>query len=59
MKELTNEQMSQIIGGEVITLTAVLALLAAAVIAVVVYKLFISDRGGKVELPGGWKFQWD
>ena len=50
--------MNEIIGGEAITLTAVLAVLAAAVVAVIVYKLFISNKGGAT-LPGGWKFSWN
>ena len=43
--------------GEPITLTAVLTILASAVIAVIVYKLFISDKG--TANVGGWKFTWN
>jgi len=42
--------------GEAITLSAVLAVIAVAVIAVVVYKLFVSSKGGAT--VGGWKFSW-
>ena len=43
--------------GEAITLTAVMAILTVAVMAVVVYRLFRSNKGG-VSVPGGWKFSW-
>ena len=54
--ELTNEEMKQEIVGEAITLTAVLAILASAVVAVIVYKLFLSNKGSAT--VGGWKFSW-
>ena len=43
--------------GEAITVTAVMAILTVAVMAVVVYRLFRSGKGG-VTVPGGWKFSW-
>lgn len=58
MRVLNNEEMISIKGGEAITLTAVLAILAAAIVAVVVYKLFLSSKGSTT-LPGGWKFTWN
>ena len=58
MRNLNENEMKEIIGGEAITLTAVLAVLAAAIVAVIVYKLFISNKGGAT-LPGGWKFSWN
>lgn len=54
--KLNDEELSQIATGEAITLTAVLAILAAAVVAVVVYKLFVSNKGSAT--VGGWKFSW-
>lgn len=42
--------------GEAITLSAVLAILAAAVVAVLVYKLFLSSKGSAA--IGDWKFSW-
>ncbi len=54
--ELSNEEMKQEIVGEAITLTAVLAILASAVVAVIVYKLFLSNKGSAT--VGGWKFSW-
>ena len=44
--------------GEGITVAAVMAVVLAAIIAVVVYRLFLSGKGG-VTIPGGWKFSWD
>ena len=43
--------------GEGITLTAVMAIAAIAVMAVVVYRLFMSGKGSAA-MPGGWKFSW-
>lgn len=43
--------------GEAITVTAVMAILTVAIMAVVVYRLFRSSKGG-VNVPGGWKFSW-
>lgn len=58
MEELTKQEMASLKGGEVITLTAVLAVLAVAILAVVCYRLFMSGEGS-VTLPGGYKFTWD
>ena len=55
--KMNNQQLQEHYVGEAITLTAVMAVLAAAVMAVVVYKLFISSKGG-ASVPGGWKFSW-
>lgn len=44
--------------GEGITVAAVMAVVLAAIVAVVVYRLFLSGKGG-VTVPGGWKFSWD
>lgn len=54
---LTDEEMKQINGGE-ITVMAVMAVMLAAVIAVVIYRLFMSDKGSTT-IPGGFKFSWD
>lgn len=54
---LTLDEMENHYVGEAITLTAVMALVAVAVMAVVVYRLFRSGKGG-VTVPGGWKFSW-
>ena len=54
---MTLEEMENHYVGEAITLTAVMALVAVAVMAVVIYRLFRSGKGG-VNIPGGWKFSW-
>lgn len=56
---LTDEEMLSIKGGEVISLTVVMAILATAIVAVVVYKLFMSHGKGEVSMPGGFKFTWN
>jgi hypothetical protein len=43
--------------GEGITLAAVMAIAAIAVMAVVIYRLFMSGKGSAA-IPGGWKFSW-
>ena len=55
---LSEKEMESHYVGEAITLTAVMALVAVAVMAVVVYRLFRSSKGG-VSVPGGWKFSWN
>ena len=55
---LSKEKMSQTCGGEAITVASVMAVLCAAVIAVVVYRLFMSKKGS-AQVPGGWKFTWN
>lgn len=57
--EIMNEQeLKEEVSGAAITLSAVMAVLAAAVVAVVVYKLFLSKKGS-TNIPGGWKFSWN
>ena len=55
--DLSLEEAEKIRIGEAITLTAVLAIVAVAVIAVVIYKLFLSKKG--TANIGGWKFTWN
>ena len=55
---LTNEQMESTSGGEAVTVASVMAVLCAAVIAVVIYRLFMSSKGSAT-VPGGWKFTWN
>ena len=54
---LTEEEMKNHYVGEAVTLTAVMAIVAVAVMAVVIYRLFRSSKGG-VNVHGGWKFSW-
>ena len=57
-KELSINECENIITGEVISLTAVMAIVAIAVAAVIVYRLFMSKEGSAT-MPGGWKFSWE
>lgn len=54
---LSEEETKNIKVGAAISLTSVLAIVATAVIAVVVYKLFLSKKG--TANIGGWKFTWN
>ena len=56
MRKLTNKELSEITTGE-LTLAAVLTVLAVSLMAVVIYKLFMSKEGSST-VPGGWKFTW-
>ena len=55
-RELTREECDAIVTGE-LTLAAVMAVCAIAIVAVVVYKMFLSKEGSS-SIPGGWKFSW-
>lgn len=57
-KILSNEEMASTYGGEAITLASVMTVLCAAVMAVVIYRLFMSKKG-TTTVPGGWKFTWN
>lgn len=57
LEKLTQKECSETYVGEAISLTAVMAIAAIAVMAVIVYRLFISGKGGAA-IPGGWKFSW-
>lgn len=56
-KELSLKEREKLVPGEAITLTAVLAILAVSLMAVLVYRLFRSGVGS-AKLPGGWAFSW-
>lgn len=56
MRRLNEKELATIKTGE-LTLTAVLTVLAVSLMAVVIYKLFISKEGSST-VPGGWKFTW-
>lgn len=57
MRELTIEETKTLKGGE-LTVAAVLAVMVAAVVAVIIYRLFMSSSGSTT-LPGGFKFEWE
>ncbi len=54
---LTEAELNEIKVGEAITLTAVLAIMAISILAVVVYRLFVS-KSSTIKIPGGWSFTW-
>ncbi len=54
---LTEAELNEIKVGEAITLTAVLAVMAISILAVVVYRLFVS-KSSTIKIPGGWSFTW-
>jgi len=56
MRKLTNEECASVHTGA-LTLTTVLTVIAVSLMAVVVYKLFMSKEGSST-VPGGWKFTW-
>lgn len=43
--------------GEALTLATVFIVFTTVILSVVAYRLFISN-GGKISLPGGYKFEW-
>ncbi|MBR2506209.1 MAG: hypothetical protein IKB70_04705 [Bacilli bacterium] len=57
MELLTTQQLKNHIVGEGITVAAIMTVVLAAILAVVIYRLFLSNKGG-VTIPGGWKFSW-
>ncbi len=54
--KLSNYELETIKTGEV-ALTTVFAICAIAILAVVVYRMFMSSEGSTTA-PGGWKFTW-
>lgn len=54
---MTLEEMEQHVVGEAITMTAVMTIAVIALVAVIVYRLFMSGKGSTT-LPGGFKFEW-
>ncbi len=53
---LSNKEEEAIVTGE-LALTTVMAICAIAIVAVVVYRMFMSKEGS-TQAPGGWKFTW-
>ncbi len=54
--KLSTKEMENIVTGE-IALATIMAICAIALMAVIVYKLFMSNEGSS-QVPGGWKFTW-
>jgi len=57
-RPLTVTECETLCPGEALALTAVLAVMAVSIIAVVVYRLFKSKKG-TAKAPGGWQFNWE
>ena len=53
---LNESEMANLKGGE-LTLMAVMTVLVAAIVAVIIYRLFMSDKGS-TSLPGGFNLSW-
>lgn len=58
MRLLNNDELANVKGGEVITLTAVMAVMVIGLIAVIMYRIFMSQEG-TAQIPGGFKFTWE
>ena len=58
MTKLDVVEEKETVGGEAITLTAIMAILAIGLVTVICYKLFYSEKG-KTTLPGGFSFSWE
>ncbi len=58
MTKLDVIEEKETVGGEAITLTAIMAILAIGLVTVICYKLFFSEKG-KTTLPGGFSFSWE
>ena len=57
LRTMNAEELETIVPGEAFTLTAVMAVLAIAITAVIVYKIFKTSTGS-AKIPGGWQFTW-
>ncbi|MBR6866463.1 MAG: hypothetical protein IKM80_04395 [Bacilli bacterium] len=57
-RELTLSERQAICPGEALALTAVMAVLAISIVAVVVYRLLKSTKG-TAKAPGGWAVTWN
>lgn len=57
LRRLSREEMAAERGGEALTLSAVMAILAIAIVVVVCYRLFNSSKGS-TSFPGGFRFDW-
>ena len=56
-RTLTVEECKNITPGEAVTIASIMAMILAAVMAVVIYRLYRAGKG-TVTIPGGWKFDW-
>ncbi len=56
-RPLTSQELHHYHPGEALTLATVTLVFTIVILAVVAYKLFVSGKA-KIELPGGYKFEW-
>lgn len=56
-RPLTDEELTAYHPGEALTLATVTLVFTVVILAIVAYKLFVSGKA-KLELPGGYKFEW-
>lgn len=54
---LSKEELESLRPGEVLTMATVTLVFTVVILAIVAYKLFMSGKA-KLELPGGYKFEW-
>jgi hypothetical protein len=54
---LSESELSSMRPGEAITLSAVMAVLAIALVSVICYRIFMTKEGS-AKIPGGWQFRW-
>ena len=54
---MSEQRQQEVVVGEGVTMAMVTLVFTIAILAVVAYKLFMANRA-KVEVPGGWKFEW-
>lgn len=53
----SNEEINSTRVGEALTLATVFVVFTTVILSIVAYRLFVSN-GGKISLPGGYKFEW-
>ncbi len=54
---LPESKLTSIRCGEALAMATVAIVFTAAILAIVAYKLFVANKA-KLELPGGYKFEW-
>ena len=53
----SEEELNNTRVGEALTLATVFVVFTTVILSIVAYRLFVSN-GGKISLPGGYKFEW-
>jgi len=51
------ERQRELHPGEALTMATVTLVFTVVILAIVAYKLFVAGKA-KVQVPGGWKFEW-